>query len=346
MSGKVLKTATSRLIIASEPDDTVWEYTISDETVVERHDGEPIDIATVTAGSCVTVTAVPNAGDDPLAALFVKVLEPGLPEDVQAVLDEQPAGTVEGIIEAVDHEPPVEKAEALLVVSDDFGTDHTTTVMPETDVIVDGEAAGPRDLAEGQHVEVHVADDGMTAETVLVRQPIDYEEPLTGQVTSLDPTAGTVQIRRPSGAVESFTISSRAPVTRHGQPVDLSEVVAGDLVLSTSRYLPQTSVVTRLAVAVGENSAAPQTTTAAPAAITPYVLSGRVAAVESEGVVLDGVRIVTKGEVVTIDETLVGQTVEFIVEADETGQLLIVESGGNTGDPSLDKDNPDKGDNR
>ncbi|NQU97751.1 MAG: hypothetical protein HQ548_08910 [Chloroflexi bacterium] len=317
----MLKLTGTRLIVASESGATVWEFALADDVSIRDKDGAPLALAAVTPGATVIVAAAPVLGDEPLIARSIQLIDTGLSDQVQSMLDEQSARTVTGAIGLVDRTPPVDDVLAILIVTDESGADHAINVTQETAIVVKGQPGRPEDLAEGQLVEVRVGDDGMTAETVLVREPWGAETPLSGVVVSTDPPGRSIGIRLVSGVLQTFPVAASAVISLNGEASDLSGIAPGDLVLNSSRYSATSLVVTRLALATAVDD---QTAGSGGSSRTRYLLSGQIVALEDGSVILDGVRITAKNGVPVLDQVSVGQEVELVVEADIAGNPVIV----------------------
>ena len=325
LTGRVLKLTGARLIVASESGATVWEFALADDVSIRDKDGAPLAAAAVTPDATVIVAAAPALGDEPLIARSIQLIDTGLSDQVQSMLDEQSAQTVTGAIGLVDRTPPVDDVLAILIVTDESGADHAINVTQETAIVVKGQPGRPEDLAEGQLVEARVGDDGITAETVLVREPWGAETPLSGVVVSTDPPGRSIGIRLVSGVLQTFPVAASAVISLNGEASDLSGIALGDLVLTSSRYSATSLVVTRLALATAVDD---QTAGSGGSSRTRYLLSGQIAAVEDGSVILDGVRIITKNGVPVLDQASVGREIELVVEADIAGNPVIVAQNG------------------
>ena len=321
LTGRVLKLTGSRLIVASESGATVWEFALADDASIRDQNGARVAADAITPGATVVVAAVPVLGDEPLIARSIQLIDTGLPDEVQSMLDEQSARTVTGTIGLVDRTPPVDDVLAILIVADESGADHAIDVTQQTAIVVKGQPGRPEDLAEGQLVEARVGDDGITAETVLVREPWGAETPLSGVVVSTDPPGRSIGIRLTSGVVQTFPVAASAVISLDGEASDLSAIAPGDLVLNSSRYSATSLVVTRLALAIAVGD---QTAGSGGSSKTRYLLSGQIAAVEDGTVVLDGVRITTRNGLPVVDQASVGREVELVVEADIAGNPVII----------------------
>ena len=321
LTGRVLKLTGARLIVASESGATVWEFALADDVSIRDQDGAPVAADAITPGAAVVVAAAPVLGDEPLIARAIRLIDAGLSDQVQAMLDEQSVRTVTGIIGLVDRTPPVDDVLAILIVADESGADHAINVTQETPIVVKGQPGRPENLAEGQLVEVQVGDDGITAETVLVREPWGAETLLSGIVAATDPPVRSIGIRLTSGVIQTFPVAASAVISLDGEASDLSAIAPGDLVLNSSRYSATSLVVTRLALATAVHG---QTAGSGGSSRTRYLISGRIASLEDGSVVLDGVRITTKNGVPVMDQASVGREVELVVEADIAGNPVIV----------------------
>jgi len=322
LTGTVLKSTGSRLIVTSESGATVWEFNLVDNIPVRYRDGTPLAIAAVTPGSVVVVTAAPSLGDEALTAESIQLIDPDLPGEVQARLNQQSQRVVTGTIKLVDRAPPVDDFEVILIVIDESAADHAAGVTPDTTIVVKGQTGQPADLAEDQLVEVWIENDGITAETVLVREPWGSEIPLTGVIQAVDEPGRSISIRPASGAIQTFTVGASAVISLDGEPSQFSEIEPGDLVLNSSRCSAKSLVVTRLALAANVGGETSRSISSAEQ--IQYLLSGQVAAVEDGSIVLDGVRITTKDAASIVDQALIGKEVELIVETDTSGNPVIV----------------------
>jgi hypothetical protein len=160
---------------------------------------------------------------------------------------------VEGDITVV--EPGEDEGTGVVVVEDgETGEPVGVEVTEDTDVIVDGQPGDIGDLDEDQQAEVTVGEDGVTADSVVVTTNTPPAvKSLSGVVVAVDPVRRVIVIVPPQGEQLRLTVDMGAVITNTGAVVRLNDVEPGNLVLATSKYLPESGIVTRLALAYPGN---------------------------------------------------------------------------------------------
>ncbi|MDA0677557.1 MAG: hypothetical protein O2788_06075 [Chloroflexi bacterium] len=298
---------------------------------------EGVDVAStvdLVLGQMVTVSFIPETEGsvEPPLALIITAQPPALPPEVTDAINELSDGVVTGEITIVEDDG---SGEVVIVVTDpETGETVGVSVTPETDVTVDGQDGTPQDLAPEQDVEVTVGGDGVTAETVVVDSgtPVAGETMMSGMITSIDPTRRVILVAPPSGEPLRLTVVANAVITLNGAVTTLSEVKSQDVVLETSRYMPGTMTVSRLALArpvVAQepaSSGSTATPTPTPASTSPstFTVRGFMKTFNADYMVVDGVSLPTNIGISMPEGVVEGSAVDLLFKIASDGSIVLV----------------------
>lgn len=227
-------------------------FSIATETLITIDAVSGASTVDLIQGQLVVVSFIPQpdeSGSDPVA-LTIEVLPPALPAVVADEVEELSDGVIEGEITVVESDT---NTDTEVIILEETGTGDTigVEVTDETMIVVDGEPATPEDLTPEQDVEITVEEDGVTADTIVVTTvdaPPDAVE-ISGIVSGNDADRGVIVIAPANGEPIRLEVFADALITLDGAVATLADIQVSDVVLQTSHYLPDSSTITRLAIA-------------------------------------------------------------------------------------------------
>lgn len=248
--GVIADVSTSAISVASPTGSGSRTFTVSTETVIVLEGTENASTLDLVLGQSVAVSFLPSidGSDEGATALSIEVLPPALPPIVADIVDELSEDVIQGDITVVEDGTATE-SDVIIIDEAESGDTIGVEVTEDTEIIVDGQTGTTDELEPGQQVEVTVADDGVTAETVVVTtdEPTANEVSISGIVSGVDAGRRIVVIAPPSGGPLRLEVLSSAVITLNGTVTTLDQIQAADVVLDASRFQPEADGISRLA---------------------------------------------------------------------------------------------------
>lgn len=313
-------------------------FEITSETGIVIEGVENASTVDLVLGQMVTVSFIPEEEGSVAAplALVITAQPPALPPEVTDAIDELSDGVVTGDIKIIEDDGSGE----VVIIIEETGTGDSigVEVPSDTNITIDGEAGTPDDLQPDQNVEVTVGDDGVTADSVVVNSepPAAGETTMSGMITGIDPTRRVILIAPPSGDPHRLTVVADPVITLNGATATLDSVKLQDVVLESSRHMPDTMTVTRLALgrtvstqqaSSGGSAAATPTPTPTPSAgTTPssFTVRGFLKTFNADYMVVDGVSLPTNIGLSMPEGIAEGSAVDMLFSIEADGSIVLV----------------------
>ena len=201
-------------------------------------------------------------------AISIKVKEPRLVEEVEAVLNHESLRAFHGVITLVELDDTLDKALGVLIATNDNQQAKVAAkITSDTEITLDGEAASIGLLVTGQLVDVQFEfpevgslgditayGGGLWATAIRARSSAPVgEEHISGVVEALDLEANEITIRPTDGTPIRLVITEEVPVIRNGLNTTMSAIKLGDLVVDATRIGVESDLLTRLVVVARSN---------------------------------------------------------------------------------------------
>ena len=201
-------------------------------------------------------------------AISIKVKEPRLVEEVEAVLNHESLRAFHGVITLVELDDTLDKALGVLIATNDNQQAKVAAkITSDTEITLDGEAASIGLLVTGQLVDVQFEfpdvgslgditayGGGLWATAIRARSsaPIG-EDHISGVVEALELEVNEITIRPTDGSPIRLVITGEVPVIRNGLNTTMSAIKLGDLVVDATRIGVESDLLTRLVVVARSN---------------------------------------------------------------------------------------------
>jgi hypothetical protein len=334
-TGVISELTGSTITISSTTGDGSRTFEITGETGIVIEGVDVASLVDLVLGQMVTVSFIPEAEGsvEPPLALVMTAQPPALPPEVTDAIDELSDGVVTGEITIVEDDG---SGEVVIVITDnETGETVGVSVTPESNITIDGQSGSPADLEPEQNVEVTVADDGVTAENVVVDsgKPVVGETQMSGMITGIDPTRRVILVAPPSGAPLRLTVVADAVITLNGAVTTLNAVQLQGVVLETSRYMPGAMTVSRLALArtvqtqqatSGGSVTPTPTPTPAPASPSTFTVRGFMKTYNADYMVVDGISLPTNIGISMPESVPDGSEVDMLFRIEPDGRIVLV----------------------
>ena len=201
-------------------------------------------------------------------AISVKVKEPRLVEEVEAVLNHESLRAFHGVITLVEIDDSLEKALGVVIATNDNQQAKVAAKITfDTEITLDGQAANIGLLTTGQLVDVQFefpevgslgditgSSGGLWATAIRARSSAPAgEDHISGVVEALDLEDNAITIRPTDGTPIRLLIAGEVPVIRNGLDAVISAIKLGDLVVDATRIGFDSDLLTRLVVVARTN---------------------------------------------------------------------------------------------
>ena len=201
-------------------------------------------------------------------AISIKVKEPRLVEEVEAVLNHESLRAFHGVITLVELDDTLDKALGVLIATNDNQQAKVAAkITSDTEITLDGEAASIGLLVTGQLVDVQFEfpevgslgditayGGGLWATAIRARSSAPVgEDHISGVVEALDLQVNEIKIRPTDGTPIRLVITGEVPVIRNGLNATMSAIKLGDLVVDATRIGVDSDLLTRLVVVARSN---------------------------------------------------------------------------------------------
>ncbi len=201
-------------------------------------------------------------------AISIKVKEPRLVEEVEAVLNHESLRAFHGVITLVELDDTLDKALGVLIATNDNQQAKVAAkITSDTEITLDGEAASIGLLLTGQLVDVQFEfpevgslgditayGGGLWATAIRARSSAPVgEDHISGVVETLDLEVNEITIRPTDGSPIRLVITGEVPVIRNGLNTTMSAIKLGDLVVDATRIGVESDLLTRLVVVARSN---------------------------------------------------------------------------------------------
>ena len=201
-------------------------------------------------------------------AISIKVKEPRLVEEVEAVLNHESLRAFHGVITLVELDDTLDKALGVLIATNDNQQAKVAAkITSDTEITLDGEAASIGLLVTGQLVDVQFEfpevgslgditayGGGLWATAIRARSSAPVgEDHISGVVEALDLEVNEITIRPTDGSPIRLVITGEVPVIRNGLNTTMSAIKLGDLVVDATRIGVESDLLTRLVVVARSN---------------------------------------------------------------------------------------------
>ena len=332
-SGVISELTSTTITVSYTTGEGSRTFEITAETGIVIEGVETASTVDLVLGQMVTVSFVPEAEGSVQApfALVITAQPPALPPEVTDAIEDLSDGVVTGEITIVEDDG---SGDVVIVITDpETGETFGVSVTSESNITIDGQSGTPSDLQPEQTVEVTVADDGVTAKNVVVDSgtPVVGETQMSGMITGIDPTRRVILVAPPSGEPLRLTVIVDAVITLNGAVTTLDAVKLQDVVLETSRYMPATMTVNRLALARTVTSQPATTATATPTPApstqtTPstFTVRGFMKTFNADYMVVDGVSLPTNIGLSVPEGIEEGSEVDMLFRIGSDGSIVLV----------------------
>ena len=201
-------------------------------------------------------------------AISIKVKEPRLVEEVEAVLNHESLRAFHGVITLVELDDTLDKALGVLIATNDNQQAKVAAkITSDTEITLDGEVASIGLLLTGQLVDVQFEfpevgslgditayGGGLWATAIRARSSAPVgEDRISGVVETLDLEVNEITIRPTDGSPIRLVITGEVPVIRNGLNTTMSAIKLGDLVVDATRIGVESDLLTRLVVVARSN---------------------------------------------------------------------------------------------
>ena len=201
-------------------------------------------------------------------AISIKVKEPRLVEEVEAVLNHESLRAFHGVITLVELDDTLDKALGVLIATNDNQQAKVAAkVTSDTEITLDGELASIDLLMTGQLVDVQFEfpevgslgditayGGGLWATAIRARSSAPVgEDHISGVVEAIDLEINEIKIRPTDGTLIRLVITGEVPVIRNGLNATVSAIKLGDLVVDATRIGVDSDLLTRLVVVARSN---------------------------------------------------------------------------------------------
>ena len=201
-------------------------------------------------------------------AISIKVKEPRLVEEVEAVLNHESLRAFHGVITLVELDDTLDKALGVLIATNDNQQAKVAAkITSDTEITLDGEAASIGLLVTGQLVDVQFEfpevgslgditayGGGLWATAIRARSSAPVgEDHISGVVEALELEVNEITIRPTDGSPIRLVITGEVPVIRNGLNTTMSAIKLGDLVVDATRIGVESDLLTRLVVVARSN---------------------------------------------------------------------------------------------
>lgn len=345
--GVIADISTSAISVASPAGSGSRTFIVSTETVITLAGTENASTLDLILGQSVAVRFLPSidGSDEGATALGIEVLPPALPPIVADIVDELSEEVIQGDITVVEDGTSTE-SDVIIIDEDETGDTVGVEVTEDTEIIVDGDTGTTDELEPGQPVEVTVADDGVTAEAVVVTTedaPVG-DISFSGIVSGVDAARGIIVIAPDSGDPLRLVFLPDAVITINGTATTLDQIQPADVVLNASRFNEASGVISRLAaarsVAVEEtvtgsssgNGETEPTSTPVPgidpgsqtsSGIQPFSIRGFVKSFDGEFIVFDGMSLPKSSGFSLPEGVSEGSAVDLVFTVAEDGSVIL-----------------------
>ena len=201
-------------------------------------------------------------------AISIKVKEPRLVEELEAVLNHESLRAFHGVITLVELDDTLDKALGVLIATNDNQQAKVAAkVTSDTEITLDGELASIDLLMTGQLVDVQFEfpevgslgditayGGGLWATAIRARSSAPVgEDHISGVVEAIDLEINEIKIRPTDGTPIRLVITGEVPVIRNGLNTTMSAIKLGDLVVDATRIGIESDLLTRLVVVARSN---------------------------------------------------------------------------------------------
>jgi hypothetical protein len=196
-------------------------------------------------------------------AVSIKVNEPRLVSELEAVIAHEALRAFNGVITLVDIDVPLEDAFGLVIaINEKQGVKVAAKVTSETEITLNGRSSGITALDAGQAVDIqfesssaysisNITGSDVTLRALAIRarsSAPSEEDHIAGIIESVDDYGAGITIRPTDGPLIRLTVGSDAHIVRDGSTAVIGEVKIGDLVVDATRLDIESSELTSLVV--------------------------------------------------------------------------------------------------
>ena len=198
----------------------------------------------------------------------IRVRQPRLVEELEAVLEHESLRAFNGVITLVELDDSLEDALGIVIAANEkIGVKVTAKVTDQTEITLNGRSGSISSLGAGQVVDIQFesSDDGaisditgsdVTLRALAIRARSSApatEDHISGIVESIEIDVPAITIRPTDGALIRLIVGADVPVVRNGDQVDFEDVKVGDLVVDATRSDSESEDLTRLVVVARKN---------------------------------------------------------------------------------------------
>jgi hypothetical protein len=150
---------------------------------------------------------------------------------------------------------------------------------------------------------------------------------LSGIVIAVDPVRRVIVVAPPQGEELRLTVDMGAVITNTGAVVKLNDVEAGTIVLATSKYLPASGVVTRLALAYPSSSSPDNGQqgggSSGGSSVNPFKIRGVLKAVDDSSFIFEGMTLPKDSGLTLPDGVTEGSSVDMVFTIAPDGSVVL-----------------------
>ena len=196
-------------------------------------------------------------------AVSIKVHEPRLVNELEAVIAHEALRAFNGVITMVEIDVPLEDTLGVVIATNEKqGVKVAAKVTGETEITLDGRSSGIASLGSGQAVDIQfepssadsisdITGSDVTLRALAIRARASApseEDHISGIIESVDAYGVGITIRPTDGPLIRLTVGSDVHIVRDGSTAVISEVKIGDLVVDATRLDIESSELTSLVV--------------------------------------------------------------------------------------------------
>lgn len=201
-------------------------------------------------------------------AVSIKVREPRLVSELEAVIAHEALRAFNGVITLVEIDVPLEDVLGMVIATNEKqGVKVAAKVTGETEITLNGHSSGISALDAGQAVDIQFesssadsisditgSDVTLRALAIRARSSAPSEEDhISGIVELIDAYGAGITIRPTDGPLIRLTVGGDVHIVRDGSAAVIGEVKIGDLVVDATRLDIESSELTSLVVVARKN---------------------------------------------------------------------------------------------
>ena len=202
------------------------------------------------------------------SAVSVKVREPRLVSELEAVLAHESLRAFNGVITFVEIDVPLADTLGVVIATNEKqGVKVAAKITGETEITLNGGFSGISDLDAGQAVDIQFessstdsisditgSDVTLRALAIRARSSAPSEEDhISGIVESVEAYGAGITIRPTDGPLIRLTVGDDVHIVRDGSAAVIAEIKIGDLVVDATRLDTESSELTSLVVVARKN---------------------------------------------------------------------------------------------